>query len=430
MFVNLFGMTGDSAQSEEDGDAFSLNDLIADELEKSAMDMRITLDVAQHFTVLFIDQEQKNVDDDAATVSLQGDITLRYLDKCDAYGYGVEVGLITNSGIIKQGNPIVKTSFVFLESDKVGTIKLGYASTAADSFCICGDKFLVGYGGTGSGNLGIFYNKSAGSLVDTEFFADDSMAAKVVWLSPVVSGFSAGLSFTPDSRDVGLFQTRHNYCSNIDEKADFSGMCLAHSKNIITGGISYEFGDPDDFSAKISAAAWMGKGKSDLDDNINVHNIRAYNVGMTMCCGDLKVSCGYTDNGKSMLPLKYATQDTVAFDSSKDYQLTDPCVGLKSGANAGKIYSLGMAYSFNKLEVSVGYFRSVVKFSDSERAKAHIISLAVEYKFNGNLSLYVEYDNLATNSCDRAQIYGKACQGSETGRNRASVFMIGSKFNF
>ncbi|MDR1982427.1 MAG: porin [Holosporaceae bacterium] len=428
LFANLSGTTGNSIQAETCEDDFSLNNLISDELEKLGVEAKLTLGIVQHFTTLFISQDENGGKGDAVA-SLQGDVNFRYLDRCDGYGYGFEIGAITNSGIIKQGNPIVKTSFVFLESDKIGTVKAGYANTAADSFCICGDKFLVGYGGAGSGNLGVFYNRSAGSRVDTGFFADDSRAAKIVWLSPIISGLSAGLSFTPDSRNAGLFKTnRNDYCS-LHEKTDFSGMCLSYSKNVITGGMAYEFGDPDDLNIKISVAAWRGKGKSGADDNIEVHNIGAYNVGATICHKNFKASCGYTNNGKSLLVKKYATNDGAVFDESIDYQLADPGVGLISGANAGKIYSLGIAYSFDKLEVSAGYFKSIVKFSANEKAKADIISVAAEYKFNGNLSAYVEYDNIATNTCDRARIYEKACHMSTTGRNRANVFMIGSKIS-
>jgi predicted porin len=430
IFMNPLGATNDSGQAEEHADVFSLNDLIAEELEKTDMNMRLTLALAQHFTTLFIDQREKDAGYDDAVASLQGDVTLRYLDKYDDCGLGFEMGIITNSGIIKQGNAILKTSFIFLESDKIGIIKLGYANTAADSFCIGGDKFLVGYGGAGSGNLGIFYNKSAGSLVDTGFFADDYRAAKVVWLSPIISGFSAGLSFTPDSRDVSLFRTRHGDHRNLNEKADFSGMSLSYSKNVVTGGIAYEFGDPDDFSMKISVAAWRGKGKSSADDNMEIHNVGAYNIGATICHKDFKASWGYTDNGRSLLSKKYSTQSSAAFSQSMGYQLADPSVSLRFGANAGKIHSLGMAYSFDDFEVSIGYFRSVVKFSSDEKSTANVVSLAAEYKFNENLRLYAEYDNMTTDACDRARIYGKACQMSTTGKNRAHVFMIGSKINF
>jgi predicted porin len=118
------------------------------------------------------------------------------------------------------------------------------------------------------------------------------------------------------------------------------------------------------------------------------------------------------------------------FDEDRDYSIADPDVGLKPRADAGKIYSAGIAYTFGKLEVSAGYFKSLVKFSDNEKSQADIISLAAEYKFDKALRLYFEYDNISTDTCARAQAYKKACDLSPTGKNKANIFMVGSKINF
>ncbi|MDR0632372.1 MAG: porin [Holosporaceae bacterium] len=222
---------------------------------------------------------------------------------------------LTTLFIIKNCNPIVKTSFIFLEFDRIGTIRFGYAPTVADSFSICGDKFLVGYLGAGSGNLDIFYNASAGSIVGTGFPANDSRAAKIAWISPVISGFSAGLSFTLDSRDANLFKTYPSKSDSLNEKVNFFGKKRAYSKNIVTGGVAYEFGSPDDLNAKISFASWFGKGEAGAD-GAEVHNVRAYNVGVAICYKDLKTSFGYTDNGRSLLAKKYASEEVSALYKS------------------------------------------------------------------------------------------------------------------
>ncbi|MDR2157925.1 MAG: porin [Holosporaceae bacterium] len=428
--MSLFAATRDFERSDEVNRRLPLNELINDELTKYDVDATLRLCGRLHFTTIFINQDRKTDRIDAAVTSLKGDIYFKYLGKRDEYGYGFEMAIKANSGVIKQGNAVVRASFIFLESDKMGTLRLGYTNTAADLFSICGDKCLVGYLGAGSGDLGAFYDKSAGSIVDTGFPQDDSRAAKIVWISPIISGISAGLSFTLDSRDANLFRTRRHGMLHIHEKANFFGLGAAYSKNLISGGIAYEFGAPDGLNAKISGAVWLGKGKSGFGDDIKARNVRAHNIGAIVGYKKFKLSAGYTDNGKSLLAEKQAISEIAAFDDSRNYDLADPDVGLQSGADAGKIYSLGISYSFDKLGVSAGYFKSIVKFSPREKSKADVISLAAEYKFDQNLRIYLEYDHIATNSCDMARAYGKACNLTTMGKIKAYLFMIGSKINF
>jgi hypothetical protein len=430
--AGVFAATRDFEGADLEDEGLLLGELITDKLNESKGDIDLYFGGELHLTTLFINQKQKRNTDDNAVTSLQGDIELRCLKKYCGNGYGIELKAKANSAIIKAGYPIMRVSFLFFESDKIGIIKVGYTNTAADSFSICGDKFLVGYLGAGSCNFRAFYNNSAGSVIDTGFTFDDSKAAKIVWLSPLISGFSAGLSFTFDSRKANLFKTYRNRADDIHEKTNLSGLYANYSKNIITGGLSYEFGTPDDLNAKFSVAAWFGKGEPAINGakNMKVHNVRAYNIGVAIGYKKIKMSFGYTDNGKSLINENYAVQSGGVFNEGVDYSFDSPNIGLRPGADAGKIYSTGIAYSFGKAEISAGYFKSIVKFSNNERSKANIITLAAEYKFDRFLKVYVEYDRINTDACDRARIYGKASGLSSTGKNAANMFMIGSKINF
>jgi predicted porin len=91
---------------------------------------------------------------------------------------------------------------------------------------------------------------------------------------------------------------------------------------------------------------------------------------------------------------------------------------------------LGLAYTFGKLTTSIGYFHSVVKFSSSAKSTANIITVASEYKFNETFSVYAEYNNIATNTCDAALAYAKVCDNELVKNNRATAIMVGVKINF
>ncbi|GHU16119.1 hypothetical protein FACS189472_00470 [Alphaproteobacteria bacterium] len=399
-----------------------------------------SFDGCLNFTSLYISQNDEEKKD-AHVPGLEGEINLKYCDKTAEYSYGADVKIKASSGVIKDGSPIVRDSSVFLRSENIGTLKLGYTKTAAKAFLICSGNSLVGYGGPDSGNLHLFYNESAGSIVETGFPNDDSKAAKLVYLSPNFSGFTFGLSFTPDSRTSTPFKTKHMEQGSdeiSEEEANRLGSTTSYSKNIITGGLAYEFGDKDGLKAKIAAAAWFGKGKTTIEDK-KVDDVKVYNIGATVGYKDFEVSLGYTDCGKSLLSKYRATKNITTFDPDEEYKFLgmdeegEPIghreVGLKDGADAGKIYSIGASYSFDKLKVSTGYYKSFVKFSDTEKAKADIVTLAAEYTVNKTMSIYAEYDNISTDTCARAQAYRKACKKATTGKNKANVYMIGTKIN-
>ncbi len=421
--LSSFGVVfGEAAKSEEDDQL--LGETISEKLSDAGID-GFKLSGNLNLTHLYIKQSIEN-DKDNLSTSLQGDVNLTYLGKADSFGYGFEIGTKTKSGIIKQGKAIVETAYLFLDT-MYGKFKFGHTNTVADSFSLCGDKCLVGYQSFGSGNFGAFYNASAGSIVDTGCPFDDGKATKIAWLSPIISGFSCGLSYTFDSDDTTLFKTIHEHLDGIHNGKE--SVACASSKNIFTLGAAYEYGSPEEFYAKLAVSAWFGKGESKCD--IKIRNVRAFNIGALFAYKDFKLALGYTDNGKSFLSTKYATEDVESLDLNGVVNINDPRVGLKHGANAGRIYSLGMAYSLDKLTMSLGLFRAETKFSSSEKSKSDIISLAAEYRFNKAFAVYTEYDNIRTRSCKRAMAYAKACDlATKAGDNHANIFMIGTKVNF
>ncbi|MDR1235826.1 MAG: porin [Holosporaceae bacterium] len=429
--VLLMGVDLCSAANVQDNEVKLLNEMVADELKKSGTDCPFSFRGTLNFTALSVDQDEKG-DNKNGVFALEGDIFLKYLNKYDRYSYGAEVGMKANSGIMKQGSPILRTAHLFAESETAGALKIGFIPTTADSMTVNGGSVLVGYGGAASRNLSLFYNESAGSFVDMCFPFDDNKAAKVAYSSPSFSGFSFGISFTPDSRSANPFKTLHPKPQNPEislEKANFPGMRSAYSTNIVTGGVTYDFGDPKALNGKISLCGWVGKGNTSVP-GIRVHDVRAWNVGATVGYGDFKLALGYADNGKSLRSKRHATADIATFDKERNYTFSDPEVGLKPGADTGKMYSVGLSYAVNtKLAISAGYFTSKVKFSDSEKSVADVITLAGEYTFDKRASVYVEYDRIKSDSCARAQAYGKACGISSTGKNKGNIFMIGTKIN-
>ncbi|MDR0753322.1 MAG: porin [Holosporaceae bacterium] len=428
LFMEVLGAPTDFESPEENNEG-SLQDGFADQLlSKLGVSPNLSVHGDLHFTSMRI--KQKEMDNEGPVASLQGDVIGTYSRIIDGRRYGVETAFKLDSKDIRGNGAVWRSLYSFLESDIIGMLKFGWTNTAADKYCIDGANILVGYGGAGSRNFPCFLEGSAGSYMENSFTYDDSRALKVAWLSPVISGFSCGISFTPSSKDAGPSKAKHLEMVDDDcEKLDFSHMGSAYSENVATGGVAYEFGDPNGLNSQIAVAIWYGKGKS--VNGIKLHDVKAYNIGALVCYSGTELSFGYTNNTKSLLAKEYAVQDAGTFDEDREYKITDPDVGLRPGANAGEVYSIGLARKFcENWKASAGYFVSKVKFSKRQESRADMIALAVEYELLKDIKLYLEYNHVSTKTCDQAQAYASACGLSTTGKNKANIAMIGAKLNF
>jgi predicted porin len=410
-----------------------LNEIVAENLKKAGIDTNFSFSGNSNMTVCLVNQTIPG-EKSSETFSYQGNIFLRYDNKNSDFGYGFEIGTKQKSGLMKQGNPICDSSFLYLDFDNIGRIKIGYTDSAAFGFCTKGDSVYVGYQGPGSGDLPAFYNLSAGAFIDSDFFANDGKALKIAWYSPVVNGISFAISFTPDSKSANLFRTRKNISSSTtDDGWDFAHT-TAFSKNVITGGLAYECGTPDDFNMKVSLSGWMGKGVASRNfSGIGVNNVRAYNIGCKLGYRNFSMAAGFLDSGHSLMAKRLATEDDPnPFDPEATYNIQSPEIGLKSGADAGKIYSVGMAYKSGNLTLSGGYFWSTTKFSSrhDEKSTAEVLTIAVSYAVNKMVSIYAEYNDITTKTCERAMKYKKACGLTCNPNNRASMFMVGTNIKF
>ena len=370
-----------------------------------------------NFNSVFVDQKIK-FDEPQENLTALGNLNLKYLGSNDGMGYGFELNTKISSGKIKKGRPIIDSSFIFLEMDKIGKIQLGFTESAASRFCINGGDVLVGYKSFGSNNLSSFYNHSTGSIIGTENPINDKNSAKVLWISPTIKGFTIGASYSISEKNNSFIKSENKtvrngkkYYNCSDSRWNFYG-ASPYSKNTFTIGTSYEHGSLDDVFYKFSVSGWIGKGKTDKE-NFSVNDVKAIHIGAMFGYKNLKISSGFTNNGKSLI----ASPKNQNFNFSR---------------RAGKQYSLGVSYAISKkLEISVGTLYSAVKFSEKEKSTAKILSFASEYSIKGNIKVYTEYDRIRTKSCDAALQLARVTETlPEVSNNRANIFMIGMKIEF
>lgn len=399
-------VTPDKAETESK----LLHEIFLEQLEQRDIETNWSFDGEINFSAVAVKQDVEF--DDSFSTAMDGDIYLRYQNTFfDDYGWGLVIGTKAQSGIIKQGSAIVDSSYLYLEGDKLGKLKFGYTNSAADTFSICYASALTGCAGADGANFSSFIGQTSGTIIGTGFDKDDGKCLKVVWLSPMISGWSCGLSYSRNSRDGHLFKEKRNKTekdySPTQNFADQSGYMMDN----FTGGISYEYGDLNDFNCKVALAGWFGRGMADLK---KVRHIRGYNLGAILGYKEFKLALGYTDNAKSMLSANLPEPGTTALGATK-------------GANNGKVYNIGLGYNDGKWEFSTGYFYSVKKFTPNDKATAKIATVAAQYNVNKTFSVYVEYDNIRMKTTDRIYNTELDSDGFAYGNNRANMFVFGTK---
>lgn len=427
-----------SAVSAANSDFTRLDQYMSDTLNKSFnCDTGLTFDGEGILLSTIAKQDEKG-DKDKVNFVYDGEFNVHFLKKVSNVGFGIESCIKTRSGLIKGDRAIFDALYTYLESDLLGKFVLGWAGTAADSFTIGGNSICAAYGGPDSGNLDHFFNQSAGTIVGTGCPIDDGKALKIGWYTPTFKGFSLGITYTFNSRNAAPFKKK--MCSeNCSPAKGGEHVCwdYAHSsgysKKIFTVAAQYEYGSDDSFNAKLAAGGWFGKGVAgESPIQGGVHNVRSWFIGTILGYKDLKMAFGYIDNGRSILD-KYQikTDADLEYDPGETYTSNTPGVGLRPGADAGKIYTCGISYKIQRLTSYAGYFHSVVKYSNkNEKAKADIITVGLEYKFNNLFSVFGEYNHLETKTCDRARIYAKVCGQGDGGKNRGNLYMVGLKVAF
>lgn len=396
----------------EEGETKLLGEVIEEQLQNVPVLNGFSID--GNLNLAFVTSNQSLSDDvENPSISLDGDVNLKYKKVIDGIEVGVHIGTKARSGILKAGSAIVDTSYVYFKTDTLGQVRLGYSKSAGSLFSISYADVLTGYNLPDSGNIATFFAQTSGTILGTGFDKDDGKSLKIVWLSPTIHGWSAGLSYAPSSRDGHLFKEKRNKVEKDYSPTQNFADQTSYTKDNFTAGISYEYGDPEAFNVKISLAGWLAKGKADFS---NPRDVKGYNIGAILGYKNYKMALGFTDNMKTMIP---RDENFVDQNTTKS--------GMCSGANAGKIYNIGFGYTCGKWEASAGFFHAVKKWSKNERSQANIATLALQYNLDKMVSAYIEYDNIRARTCDRIYNSEILADGTAYGNNRANLFIIGAK---
>lgn len=436
--VLCFGQASAKDVNAEAEDTKLFGDFVKDQTNDVPLLEGLTVDGELKFGFVTSNQSLSG-DVDNPTAFLDGDVNLNYKKVIDGIGWGFKIKANARSGLVKQGSAIVDTSYLFADTDKLGEFRIGYSKSAGSIFSVSYADIMTGYNLIDSGNASCFFAQTAGTILGTGFDKDDGKCLKFVWISPTVKGWKLGFSYAPNSRDGHLFKERRNKSEKDFSYAQNFADESAYIEDSFTAGISYEYGDPEAFNAKVAVAGWLAQGKSS-NPTSRVRNVQGYNVGAILGYGKYKLGLGYTDNINSMIPKTLG--DTKWKDEGGlvpgGKQGDEYIVGMGGEANAGKIYNVGVGYFGDKWEMSAGYFQAEKKWSPDDKATSKIATVAVQYNIDKMVSAFVEYNNIRTECADRiyySEIYSETDNGTKAnsfkayGRNRANMFIVGAKIN-
>ncbi|MDR2412256.1 MAG: porin [Holosporales bacterium] len=359
----------------------------------------------------------------SGSITFNPEITLR-----NGITISGNVGIGADAGSAVQVSPGIQQAYLSF-TGKFGEIQLGNQSSAADELSIDGTSVLGGQEGA-AGSLGSVFNISGGALLQTGCGADDGIATKFIYMSPVFGGVQFGISYTPNSQALGGLQnvTNVNYQyhmagylmqGNLQNSIDLksleetaqgyteSGTKIKHNPTNpsappgpgqdlsngafyldgITVALVYNYGSDDRFNCSFAACGWTGRGKAQVPiSGLAVEDVMAYQVGFTLGYKGIKVAAGFTDNLKSLMNKGAENVDNAGVKE-----------GIKKGANMGKVITAGLSFEKGPWKVAGGYYYSTRKYAEKDdETTGQVITATLDYKFIDGCAIFMEYDYVKT----------------------------------
>ncbi len=282
--------------------------------------------------------------------------------------YGAKLALVTDTR-----NDRKTPSSIYFESP-AGKWELGSDKSATTKMKITGTSNVAATGGTWDvwakpdiRNNGIQYVTNLGNFVDTKTrnVNDLEYARKITYFTPEMMGFQAGVSYIPDTANIGSNTIKHapTHLHLVAPGYSFD------IKDAIAWGVSQKYKANDDLSFKASVVGEVGKVVPKITDvtkavaGAKFKKLRTYTVGAEVKYAKFAISGCYSNYMKSL---------TANGVDDVDRKKTE-------------IYNIGGKYSFDQLSVSLSYLRS-----NHKKNIVNATTLAADYKLAPGILPYAE----------------------------------------
>ncbi len=347
----------------------------------------------------------RNVKNNAffSTANLAADVS----NKLDSgFLYGAKIAIATTARSSRKFQ-----SGIYFESDggrlEVGSDKSAMTKMRISPFSIAtatAGMWDVWVRGDILGGIPLVMNY--GSFLDQKMRIGDQseFSRKITYYTPEVKGFQFGISYVPDSSNVGYSTLNH---VPVHGGGPSSNNYIYAVKNGVSGGLTYKASLAKDFGIKLSAVGEMGRGKASPRDNkaitritkyglaLNpkVKNLRNYMLGAQVDYGKFSVSGSYGNYMKSLT-------------SSQDLNRTS------------EVYGIGGRYKFAKLSTSLTFITS-----GHNKNSLTAATLGADYKLAPGLLPYAEVTYF------KASGYKNVINAKKQS-HKGTLFIIGTKVEF
>lgn len=288
----------------------------------------------------------------------------------------LEAGIAADAGEDDGFN--ADKTYLFLESS-AGRVELGGNSSAARTLRVDASTIARATGGI-DGDFHEYANvEGQGFFITPDLPTDAGLvnlgdtedATKITYYTPRVSGFQAGLSYTPDTGNSGGVDG----FSGDNDFGDF--------EDVFAAAINYA-GQANDVSYEVALTGEIGE-----SENAALEDLEAWSAGVLVGYQGFSVAGSYGDNNDS------GQIDGIAGDDV-DY------------------WTLGAAYETGPFGVSVTYLNSDAGATDFEN-----ISVGADYQLAPGLVPYVEVSFFDTDDNNGA-----------TNDNDGTVVLVGTELSF
>lgn len=406
-------------------------------------------------------KQKDNNNGKAGSVNFQiptSDLYFKVHGKTDSgykYGYVTRVQALANSIGVKR-------SYIEVSKDDFGAFEIGNVKGVDDKLGSYGAYGLLGGTGGINGSVGDYYNFSEGTIKGTTIIGSPGIGTKINYTSPTVSGFTFGVSFTPNTTHTGKLG-RDNTRSQSDGGDDGNEIKIYPNKksygygiNNVTMALKYE-GEYQDhrfggdfvhvtespiFSVKEQLEYDVAGTLTPVDPSRKRYKLQKTNSWMlSLNYGYEKfdVAANFLNNKKS----RYYTKELE--DISRNKSGGSPLLPTQTGSstpyacegNAGKAWNVGSSYKFGSYKAAIGYFNTSRKTHSSGSAKVDAVTATLDLKALEGLTFFGEVTGLKTKTNDVAvagseefEIASSNRANASIGNNKGAVFIIGTKVNF
>ncbi|MEI8321456.1 MAG: hypothetical protein WCG05_05615 [Alphaproteobacteria bacterium] len=324
----------------------------------------------------------------------------------------------------KSNSDRISEAYVYMTHADTGTFMIGDVNGVEKTLMYTGVDVLGGNGGPGSTDLSKLVNTPVGVDYNSSIAPSEDTASKIVYISPNVSGFQMGLSFTPNTANVGRTPGVRYFSGSATPN---HGPSTRYSVNQLAGAVSYNKAVNNDLNYGLYLAGTTAEGKpAQTNDSVNgeqstgfkVHNENQWQFGTLVDYRNFQFGATYFDKGNSLIRTDRKFTNTHGYNAAVGYNLA-------SNTNV----SLGWTHTQRKVQ--------------NGKAKADIATATLDHVIVPGLVGFVEVDYMklhttpgqlvlrgttTTAALTSSDIYDN--YPSNNKNNIATVAMVGTKIRF